>query len=138
KGMSGSRQVPIATLEPSGTKRATASRMFIALLIARRPGSAADQLDIGAVVALDLLYRVTAELLQEGLGQHQPRHRLADHTRRRDHADVAALVVRLDLLLGLEVDGVHRLFHCRDRLDRDPQVDRLAVRHAPREATGAV
>ena len=44
----------------------------------------------------------------------------------------------LGLFFGLEVDRLHRFLHRRDWLDRDAQVDRLAVRHAARDATSAI
>src|SRR5438309_10003158 len=95
-------------------------------------------LDVSAVVALELFHRVATELLEERVGQRQRHHRLADDARRRHHAHVAPLVMRLDLLLGLDVDRLHRLLHRRDRLDGDAQVDGLAVGDAASEAARAV
>src|SRR5205823_1556608 len=83
---------------------------------------------------LQLFHRVATELLQERPRQRDRHHRLADHSRRRHHADVAALVVRLHLLLRLQVDRVHRLLHRRDGLDGDADVDRLAIGHPACEA----
>src|ERR1700716_2828585 len=132
-GMSGSNAVPIATVEPSGTKRSMASAIVVSLLVLPAYG-----LDVSAVVALELFHRVATELLEERVGQRQRHHRLADHARGRHHAHIAPLVVRLDLFLGLEVDRLHRLLHRRDRLDGDAQVDGLAIGDSAREAARAV
>src|SRR4051812_6029961 len=132
-GMTGSSATPMATVAPSGTNRSTASAIdwtFTCLL--------RDRVQVRAVVALELGHRVAAELLQHRLGQREGDDGLPDHARGGDDADVAALVVRLGLCFRVEVDRWHRLFHGRDRLDRDPQVDRLAVGHASGQPAGPV
>ena len=57
-----------------------------------RPG---DPLAVPAQVVGDLGHRVAAGLLEHEPGEREHDHRLADHARRRDHRDVAALVVGL-------------------------------------------
>src|SRR6266851_124073 len=75
--------------------------------------SATDRRQEPPEVALGLAHRVAAELLQEGIGQRQRHHRLADHARGGHDADVAALVVGLDPLLTGDVDRAHRRLHGR-------------------------
>ena len=62
--------------------------------------------EVGGGVARGLRHRVAAELLQDGVGQHQRHHRLGHDAGRRDRADVAALVDRHGRLAGRDVDGV--------------------------------
>ena len=54
-------------------------------------------------------------------------HRLGDHRTGRDHADVAPLVVGVDLVAGARVDRAQRREQGRDRLEVDGGPDRLAV-----------
>src|SRR6266540_5809716 len=133
-GMSGSSATPIATVTPSGTNRSTACAIDITLVT----GLLGDGFQVGAVVALELGHRVATELLENCLGHSQRHYRLADDAGRRDDAHVAALVVRLGLLFGVQVDGTHGLFHRGDRLDGHAKVDRLAVGHATSQAAGAI
>src|SRR5882672_5930807 len=129
KGISGSSDVPIATVEPSGTNRAMASAIDITFLATGL--LPADGLEEGVVVALELRHRVAAELLEKRFRQREGDHCLSDDSGRRDHAHIAALVVRFDWFLG---DQVHR----RDRLDGNAQVDGLAVGHSARQAAGPI
>src|SRR6266550_9012043 len=134
KGINGSSATPSAIVAPSGTNRSMACAIdmtFTGELLS-------DRFHEGPVVALQLGHRVAAELLEERLGQRQGDDGLADHAGSRHHADVASLVVSLGLFLCLEVDRLHRLLHRRDRLDRNAQVDRLAVRHTAGDAAGAI
>src|SRR2546423_8156307 len=102
------------------------------------PWSAADLLPVALEIALDFSDRVAAELFQEGVGEHQRHHGLADHSGGMHDAHVGALVMRLHVLLGHQVNGGQWRAHGRDRLYRGPQVDRLAVGHAPGDAAGVV
>ena len=89
-------------------------------------------------VALRLGERVAAELLEDGARQDDRDHRLADHAGGGHGADVGALVVGLDRLGGVQVDGRQRAGERGDRLEGAAHDDRLAVGHAAFEAAGAV
>ena len=88
--------------------------------------------------ALEGRDRVAAEPLQQGVGEHERHHRLADDGRGGHGADVAALDRRRRLGHRRQVDGAERLHERRDRLhvDRDPEV--LAVGDAALEPAGVV
>src|SRR6266568_7707833 len=134
KGINGSSATPSAMVAPSRTYRS----MAYAIDITFTGELLSDRFHERPVVAFQLDHRVAAELLEERVGQRQGDDGLADHAGGGHHADVASLIVRLCLFLCLEVDRLHRLLHGRDRLDRNAQVDRLAVGHPARDAAGAI
>src|SRR5438270_3231570 len=133
-GISASSAVPIATVAPSGTNCSTACAIDMTFVMSLLR----DGFHVRAVVAFQLGHRVAPELFEERFGERQRDDCFSDHACRRHDAHVAALVVGLGLFFGLEVDRLHRLFHGRDRLDRDAEVDRLAVRHAAGDASRAI
>ena len=81
---------------------------------------------------------VAAELLQEGIGQYDGQHRLADDPGRWHLAYVAAFVVGLYLLTRVQIDRRQRVGEGRDRFNRYPDHDIFAVGHAAFNATSAV
>jgi len=58
-------------------------------------------------------------------GEHDRAHRLDDHAGGGDDADVAALIVRRDLLARAQVGGRKRTGERRDRLQGDADDDVL-------------
>src|SRR5487761_1400859 len=68
----------------------------------QKPCSVASKL---RVIPPDLRHRVAAELFHERVGKRERAHRLPDDAGGRHHAHIAALVVRLHLFLGVQVDG---------------------------------
>src|SRR5581483_380913 len=84
------------------------------------------------------VHRVAAELLEHGAGEDERQQRLADHGRRGDRADVAALDVRAGRLTGAQVDGGERLHQRRDRLHRGADDDGLAGAHPAFDAARAI
>src|SRR5262249_20783017 len=86
----------------------------------------------------DVVEVVTAELVEEVLGQDDGYHRLTDDAGGRDLAGVGALVVRLRRLFGGVVDRRQGVDDGRDGLDGDAYDQGLAVGHAAFGAAGAV
>src|SRR2546425_846026 len=83
------------------------------LALVRRPGPpgglpAFQAVQIGVVVAADLRNAVAAELLEEGVGEDDGQHGLADDPRRGHRADVAPLHDRVHHLLRGEVPRLQR------------------------------
>ena len=97
-----------------------------------------DALLVGLDRAEGVVDVVAAELLAVGAGEGEGDHRLADDAGGRDDGRVGALAHRLAGSLGLGVDRAKRLGQGRDRLDRGPHDQRLAVGHAALEPAGAV
>src|SRR4051794_20605402 len=96
----------------------------------------AQGVEVGLGVAAGLLPRVTAELLQHRVGEHQRHHRLRDDAGGRYRADVGALVVCHRRLAGRDVDGAQGPRHGRDRLHRGPHAQHLTGGHAALGAAG--
>src|SRR6266513_4641383 len=69
---------------------------------------ALQAVQIGVVVAADLLKAVAAELFEEGVGEDDRHHGLAHDAGRRHRADVAPLDNGLDRLFGREVHRLER------------------------------
>src|SRR5579859_3325223 len=90
-GITGSSERPMATDEPSPTKRRMASAIditFTEVSLLLREG-----LHIRAVVSLELGHRIAAELLEKCIGQNKRDHGLSNHPGGRHHAHVAPLVM---------------------------------------------
>src|SRR6185436_5776834 len=106
------------------------------------PGGAAlpalEIVPIGLIVAADLVDAIAAELLQEGPGQHDGHHRLADDTRRRHGHHVAALHHRLHRFLVLDIHRAEGPAQRRDGLHGGSHDHRLAIGDAALETARAV
>src|SRR5438874_1276205 len=90
------------------------------------------------MVVANLVDAVAAELLEEGVGQHDRHHGLAHDAGRGNGADVAALHDRLHRFLGGEVHRLQRSAQRGQRLHGGAHHDGLAVGDAALEAAGIV
>src|ERR1700716_2408496 len=99
----------------------------------RLPANSAGGAQEGVEVSLHLADRIAAGLGLQRPRQRQRHHRLADDPGGGDDADVAALVVRLDLLLGGDVHRGQWLLQRRDRLEVAADDHRHAIGGTPRE-----
>src|SRR5690606_3631720 len=97
-----------------------------------------QRVQVAAQVADGFRDRVSTELLQGGVGQHQGDHRLGDDSRSRDRGDVAALVVGLGGLARAHVDGVQGPGHGGDGFHCGADPQRVAGAHAAFHAAGPV
>src|SRR6188474_1352968 len=97
-----------------------------------------EVLQVRLMVATDLVDAVTAELLEEGVHEHDGHHRFPDHARGGYRTDVAALDHRFHRFPGVEIDGPERLPEGRDRLHGGADHHRLAVGDAAFEPARAV
>ena len=77
-------------------------------------------------------------LSSERVGEHERQRRLGHHRRRRHGARVGALFLRVERLLGRQIDRRQRPRQRRDRLHRRARHQRLAVGDAAFDAAHVV
>src|SRR5918999_5097725 len=95
-------------------------------------------LRVGVVGRAYVRHVISAELLEERLGEHSGDHRLPDHGCSRHRAGVGSLLEGPSGLAGREVYGAQGFSYGRDRLHRRRDDQGLAVGHPALDAPKAV
>src|ERR1700737_930184 len=100
--------------------------------------SVTQGLNVIVVVAPSFLERVSAELLEECLGDDECCHRFGDYSHRRNGRDITSFRHRLSGLPSLHFDRPERSHQRAYRLHRRAEHDLFTIGHAAFHSTGAI